>query len=146
MTTEKGGAPTKFTEETREKILVAIRKGAPYEIACDYAGITYSCFNQWMHKAKDDHIPEFVEFFDRLKEAKGHTALIWLDKIDKAMNEGAWQAASWKLERRYHKHFSVHAPLLAMEERINKMEEKIRKQKYGKEAEEGREETEEEVL
>ena len=123
MTTEKGGAPTKFTEETKEKLLTAIRKGAPYEIACDYAGISYPCLNQWMHKATDDHIPEFVEFFNKLNEAKGQTALRWLEKIDKAMDEGQWTAAAWKLERRYHKHFSNNAQGIEHEERLSKLEE-----------------------
>jgi len=126
MTTDKGGAPTKFTEETKEKILIAIKKGAPYEIACDYAGITYSCFNQWMHKANDDQIPEFVEFFDKVKEAKGHTALLWLDKIDKAMVD-SWQAAAWKLERRYYKYFSNNAQLIDQEGRLKVLEEKFNK-------------------
>jgi len=116
------GCPTKFTEETKEKLLVAIRKGAPYEIACDYAGITYSCFKQWRHKADDDQIPEFVAFFAKLKEAQGHTALMWLDKIDKAMHEGIWTAAAWKLERRYHKHFSNNVQGIEHEQRLSKLE------------------------
>lgn len=124
MTTELGGAPTKFTEETKEKLIVAICKGAPYEIACDYAGITYSCFNQWMNKAKKEQIPGFVEFFDKLKEAKGYTALKWLDFIDKAMIE-SWQAAAWKLERRYYKHFSNNAQLIEQEKRLNEIEKRL---------------------
>lgn len=117
------GCPTKFTEETQEKLLTAIRKGAPYEIACDYAGITYACLKNWRNKAEDEQIPEFVSFFAKLKEAQGHTALMWLDKIDKAMAE-SWQAAAWKLERRYYKHFSNNAQSIEHEERIRKLEEK----------------------
>ena len=124
MTTNLGGAPTKFTEETKEKLITAIRKGAPYEIACDYAGITYSCLNQWMHKANKDKIPEFVEFFDKLKEAKGHTALRWLDVLDKAMVD-SWQPAAWKLERRYYKHFSNNAQMIEQEKRIKSIEDKL---------------------
>ena len=138
------GCPTKFTEETKEKLLIAIRKGAPYELACNYAGITYSCFKLWRNKAEDDQIPEFLSFFAKLKEAEGHTALMWLDKIDKAMTD-AWQAAAWKLERRYYKHFSNNAPLIEMNERMKKMEQLIESQRngaisHGQEAEERREE------
>jgi transposase len=125
MTTELGGCPTKFTEKTKNKLLEAIRKGAPYAIACDYAGITYACFNQWQHKANDDHIPEFVAFFDELNAAKGETALKWLDFIDKAMLE-SWQAAAWKLERRYFKHFSNNAQAIEHEERLSQIEAKLK--------------------
>lgn len=97
---------TKFNNETQEKLIIAIRKGAPYKIACKYAGISFEIFRQWKMKANNEKIPKFVAFFDRIKEAEGETALIWLDKIDAAMKNGAWQAAAWKLERRYREHFS----------------------------------------
>jgi hypothetical protein len=34
----------------------------------------------------------------------------------------SWQAAAWKLERRYHKHFSSQAGLIEMNERLDKLE------------------------
>lgn len=146
----KIGAPTKFTDEVKEKIIIAIRKGAPIEIACEYAGIDDSTYCNWQIKAKKEQIPDFVEFFEKVKEAKGHTALMWLDKIDKAMTE-SWQAAAWKLERRYNKYFSVNAQSIEYEQRLNKLEQLVEFQKkdncHGlQEAEERREETEEEIL
>jgi hypothetical protein len=97
------GRPTVFTEEVREKILVAIRKGASYEIAANYAGVSRDIFRQWRKEGKEGNDPDFVAFLAAIKEAKGHTALVWLDRIDKAMNEGLWTAAAWKLERLYPK-------------------------------------------
>lgn len=85
--------PTKYTPETVEKILEAIRKGATYELAAGYAGITYETFNAWM-KAKPT-------FSVAVKAAEGVAALGWLEKIEAAANDGNWQAAAWKLERRY---------------------------------------------
>lgn len=120
-----GGAPTKFTDEVKEKLLSAIRKGAPYEIACNYAGISYECLNKWRKKAKKENIPEFVEFFVALKEAEGHTALIWLAHIDAAMKDGSWQAAAWKLERRYYEHFSSNPVLLKDFKELTKMFKKV---------------------
>ena len=116
------GQPTKFTPLHTEKILTAIRKGAPYEIACNYAGLCYQTFLNWKAIAEDEKVPEYVEFFEVLKEAEGHTALIWLDKIDKAMNEGQWTAASWKLERRHSRYFSHQAAIIEMNERLEKLE------------------------
>lgn len=87
--------PTKYTPETTAKIVQAIQMGATYELACQFASITYETFNQWM-KGK----PEFSE---AIKEAEGRAVVGWLAKIEKAANDGSWQAAAWKLERRYPK-------------------------------------------
>jgi transposase len=85
--------PTKYTPETAKKIYDAIRVGATYELACAYAGISYETFNQW-RKAK-------AQFSEAVKEAEGGAAIKWLAQIDKAAQDGTWQAAAWKLERRY---------------------------------------------
>jgi len=85
--------PTKYTPERVKRITDALRMGATYELACGYAGIGFDTFNQW-RKTKP-------EFFEMLKEAEGAAAVGWLAKIEKAANDGEWQAAAWKLERRY---------------------------------------------
>ena len=122
MTGRKVGRPTKFTKETRDKLLVAIRKGAPYELACNYARIDYTTLLNWRDKAEIDKEQEYIDFFEDLREAEGTTALVWLDKIDKSMNDGAWQAAAWKLERRHYKHFSSQAGIIEMNERLDRLE------------------------
>lgn len=85
--------PTKYTPQTVKKITDALRMGATYELACGYAGISFETFSQWREKK-----PEFLE---AVKEAEGAAAVGWLAKIEKAANDGEWQAAAWKLERRY---------------------------------------------
>ena len=89
--------PTKYTPETVKKITDAIRVGATYALACDYAGITFETFSQWRKK--------YPEFSDGIKEAEGQGVVGWLAKIEKAANDGVWQAAAWKLERRYPKEY-----------------------------------------
>lgn len=118
----KAGCPTKFTPETKSKLLEAISLGAPYEIACNYARVDYTTFAKWRQKAERDNVQEFIDFFNDLKEAQGATALKWLRHIEKAMDDGTWQSAAWKLERRHYKHFSAHAPILDMNERLDKLE------------------------
>jgi len=85
--------PTKYTSETVKRITDAIGMGATYELAAGYAGISYETLNTW-RQAK----PQFSE---ALKEAEGRAAVGWLAKIERAANDGAWQAAAWKLERRF---------------------------------------------
>lgn len=85
--------PTKYTPETVQRITQAITLGATYELACAYGGISYDTFNDWMR--------EKVQFLQSVKEAEGKAAIGWLAKIEKAASDGSWQAAAWKLERRY---------------------------------------------
>jgi hypothetical protein len=87
------GRPTKLTPETQKKITDALQLGATYEHACNYAGIAYNTFNEWMK-----HKPDFNEI---VKEAEGKATVGWLARIEQAAKDGAWQAAAWKLERRY---------------------------------------------
>jgi transposase len=87
------GRKTKYTPETVKRLTDAIALGATDKLACAYAGIDESTFYAWL-KAK-------TEFSDAIKEAEGKGAITWLAKIEKAATDGNWQAAAWKLERRY---------------------------------------------
>lgn len=87
------GRKSKYTPDTVGRITDAIALGATYQHACNYGGVSFETFNQWRaHK---------LEFSEALKEAEGRAVMGWLAKIEKAANEGTWQAAAWKLERRY---------------------------------------------
>ena len=98
------GRRTKYTPETVDKITQAIRLGATYKLACDYAGISEDTFYQWRNTKS--------EFSEAIKLAEGEGALKSLAVIERAANgvkgeDGeyilapTWQAAAWKLERRY---------------------------------------------
>ena len=93
------GRPSKLTPETQKKITDAIRLGATYKLAAQYAGITYETFNNWMNAGRESKSGTFFQFFHAVKEAEGAAAVGWLAKIEKAANDGTWQAAAWKLER-----------------------------------------------
>lgn len=84
---------SKYTPETVDKLTQAIRLGATYVLACDYAGISERTFRSWMEA--------YPPFLQSVKEAEGAAAVGWLAKIEKAASDGNWQAAAWKLERRY---------------------------------------------
>lgn len=84
---------TKYTPETVKRITDALKMGATYELACNYGGISYDTFCTWRNE-KD-------EFSEAIKRAEGSAVVGWLAKIEQAANDGQWQAAAWKLERRY---------------------------------------------
>lgn len=119
------GQPTKLTPETTEKLVYAISKGASYEIACYYAGISYRAFRFWMVKGEAGENEKYVHFFHTIKKAVGSTALKWLSVIDNAMERGDWQSAAWKLERRHWKDFSRHVEVLGVNEMSQQLQDKI---------------------
>ena len=95
-----GGRPSKLTAESQKRITDAIRVGATYELAAQYGGVAYNTFNEWMKAGAAASSGKLREFYDAVKGAEGDAAIKWLAVIDKAALE-QWQAAAWKLERRY---------------------------------------------
>jgi len=98
------GRRSKYTPETVDKLTQAIRLGATYRLACDYAGISDDTFARWRER--------YAGFAEAIKLAEGEGALKSLAVIERAANgvkgeDGeyilapTWQAAAWKLERRY---------------------------------------------
>lgn len=88
-----GGRPTKYTPETIEKFLNAVRLGSPLSHACNYAGISFETLCQWRRT--------YPEFSDSIKLAEGEGVKSCLDVITQAAVNGNWSAAAWRLERRY---------------------------------------------
>ncbi len=91
----------KFTEDVIVRLEQALSLGASYEMACRYAGITYQTYRNWILKGEAARTGAYREFVDRMAAAEGRAVIGWLAKIEKAASDGAWQAAAWKLERRY---------------------------------------------
>lgn len=93
--------PTKLTPDAHKRIVQAIQLGATYELAAQYGGVAYNTFNEWMKAGAEVKSGPFRELYEAVKEAEGKGAIGWLAKIEAAANDGSWQAAAWKLERRY---------------------------------------------
>lgn len=96
----KVGRPTKFTPETTAAILSAIRLGATYELAAQAGGVHYDTFNEWVKKGEAGD-EGFAEFSESVKRANAEMAVRCLSQIEEAAADGNWQAAAWKLERRF---------------------------------------------
>jgi transposase len=98
--------PSKLTDAVITKLAEAIRLGATYEIACKYAGVTYQTLRNWIidgETAREGSAARNLR--DKLEEAEGRGAVQWLAVIEKAAKEGTWQAAAWKLERKYNRDY-----------------------------------------
>jgi hypothetical protein len=97
-------AQSKLTPETQARIVQAIGVGATYELAAKFGGVTYQTFLNWMKAGATGKSGRYVGFFEAVREAEGKAAVKWLAIIDKVANDEKnpnWQAAAWKLERRY---------------------------------------------
>jgi len=104
------GAPSKILDsDIRQRILLALSKGANYKISAEYGGIQYNTFNEWhkianeMIDLSDEEIEKhedkiYYDFFQQVRKARALAACKWLEQIDAAATHH-WQAAAWKLER-----------------------------------------------
>lgn len=82
----------KLGPEVKQRVLEAIRLGATYELACQYAGI---------HRASLHRYRKDATFATEVEKAEGQAVVGWLARIEQAARDGEWTAAAWKLERRY---------------------------------------------
>ena len=92
--------PYKMNPERTKRIMDAIKVGATYDLAAKYGGITYRTLRKWLTQGENEDSGPCREFFDAFMKAEGEAGIRWLAKIEAAANE-TWQAAAWKLERRY---------------------------------------------
>jgi transposase len=79
-------------EARRRRLLEALEVGATLEVAARAAGVSAATLARW--RTRDDEVAQ--------AEARGVVAM--LDAIHKAAtgaHGGTWQAAAWRLERRY---------------------------------------------
>lgn len=103
--------PTKLTKELQQKIISALTAGNYQDTAAAYAGISTSCFYNWLERGKKerDRLAAgekakkteqiFLEFVDAIESARAQAEVRSVALIQKAANDGTWQAAAWYLER-----------------------------------------------
>jgi hypothetical protein len=94
------GRKPKLTRAVQQRVVQALRVGATDKVAAQYAGIAERTFYSWLAKGLAGQAP-YVQFVQAIEKAKGRAAIGWLATIEQAANAGNWQAAAWKLERRY---------------------------------------------
>jgi len=99
------GRPTKLNDQTQSVLVGAIRKGNYIDNAAAMAGITESSYYLWIERGEADieagKTTTYSEFSEAIKRAKAEGEQIDLDLIADAAGKGNWQAAAWRLERRF---------------------------------------------
>lgn len=98
------GRPTSLTHEVSETIMAAVRVGNYLETAAALAGISVSTLRKWMRDGARDrkagNETANAAFSAGVKKALAQAESESLQRVDKA-SEIVWQAACWRLERRW---------------------------------------------
>lgn len=79
-----------------------LRKGAAYEHACQYAGISYQSFRNWIEAGESATRGRYFEFVEAVRSAEAEAVKKWLDVIETAaVQVGNYKPALEMLSRRY---------------------------------------------
>lgn len=92
--------PTKLTPELQEKICQAIRAGNYIETAAAYAGVNKSTLYDWLKRGGRAKSGKYKEFSNAVEKALAEAEVRDVFIIGKAAEEN-WQAAAWRLERKF---------------------------------------------
>ena len=113
------GRPSTLDNTVRDQIVAAIQRGAYVETAVAMAGVSKQSFYNWMKRGRhvlnmmaeaheneqpdiSTHDANCANFVDAIERAQAQSELRDLQAIDQAAQNGQWQAAAWKLERKHH--------------------------------------------
>lgn len=98
--TNKGGRPTKLTPEIQVELVKYIKAGNYYSDACEYVGIDYRTFRNWMKKGEEAKTGQFFQFFHAIKKAEAESKIRMVAQWQSAMKTD-WKAIATFMERRY---------------------------------------------
>lgn len=94
------GRPNKLTPEIQQKIVDAIRMGNYIETAAAFAGINKSTLYDWLKKGARSKSGKFREFSNAVEKALAESEIRDVAVISAASKDN-WQAAAWRLERKF---------------------------------------------
>lgn len=96
----RNGRPVKLTPELQNEICKVIRAGNYIETAAAFAGVSKQTLYNWMRKGRQAKSGKYREFLDAVKKALAESEVRDVMIIAKAAEEN-WQAAAWRLERKF---------------------------------------------
>ena len=102
MTSRKGvgGRPTKLTLEVQEKIVQAVAAGNYLETAAAFAGVHRFTLHRWLKIGANAKSGKHRQFCDAVQEAMAKAEIRDVAIIGQAAQK-QWQAAAWRLERKF---------------------------------------------
>tara|TARA_A100001011_G_scaffold322991_1_gene344649 strand:+ start:555 stop:998 length:444 start_codon:yes stop_codon:yes gene_type:complete len=92
---------SKLTPAVTRLFVQALELNMTIDLASKYAGITPATFYNWINRGHKEGAGEYFEFMETVNKAMAKAALVNMALIQKAANNGTWQASAWILERRF---------------------------------------------
>jgi hypothetical protein len=97
----EGRYVTKLNQQTIERVGKAIRAGTSIEGVARYIGVSKETLDRWRREGvQPDASPLLQQFAEEIEAAIGDFEVLANEIITEASNQ-QWQAAAWKLERRF---------------------------------------------
>lgn len=95
------GRKSKLTQELIDEAVKLIKAGNYNETVCQFLGIHKSTWYKWLQEGEAAKSGLKREFFDSIKKAESHSEIRNVQVIQKAAQDGNWQAAMTYLERKF---------------------------------------------
>jgi transposase len=116
---KRRGRPSKFAPPVCQKIVDVIRAGNFVQTAAEYAGVDRSTVYDWVRRGERERQGPYREFAEQVRKALADAEVRDLAIISKAAGEGQWQAAAWRLERKFPERYGRRHPSFElMEQRL----------------------------
>ncbi len=127
MEEDKGGRPTKFNQKRINLILNAISHHVPYKIAAQANGIGERTFYYWLKRGLQDMNngidSDLSRFLQSLRKIENEKIIEYIKNI-KTSAKGH-RGSQWLLEHVFWRHFSSQAPIIALNEQLDRLEADI---------------------
>jgi transposase len=101
MDAKKRGQPLTFTPEKGAEIVGYLEEGALMETVAALAGLSKQTLYNWLRRGRREESPELAAFSLACRGAMARSELNDLRIIKVAAMTGQWQAAAWRLERKF---------------------------------------------
>jgi len=96
---------TKLSPEIQEQICKHISIGVPFKYAALACGISERTLYNWLERGEKEKKGKYFQFLQAVKEAEARSIVRDIAILEKAAQEGKWQAVAWRLERRHPQDF-----------------------------------------
>lgn len=94
------GRPTKLTHDVAKRIVALVDQGNYLETAAAAVGINKTTIHDWMRRGARESKGQFREFSHLVETALARAEVADLKRIGAASRD-QWQAAAWRLERKF---------------------------------------------
>lgn len=108
---QRGAKPPSINDGKVQQLLTALRYGNYMDAACAAAGVGVTTVYRWINEGQDEsqriasgeepnpHKANYVEIMEAIQKARGEAEARNVAVIQKAAQDGTWQASAWWLER-----------------------------------------------